>query len=435
MPTAVLAKRLLSEEARALRTRLERLKPFSLTMPMVMAAAISPSAMDAIERHMTLARRNMNALVGWFLGWLSSSEGHRAAASEAQRRFALVRLRFNSILSQFEIFGDVLTHRSQHETGVWVAGLDDVAADALALPGYYQPPEVVCYVDRGHGAAIRRARTRLPGGEESPVAIIRVPRERMVGSGVASSLVHEVGHQAAALLDLPYSLRAVLRRTSSQAPNDFSWRYFDRTISEVIADFWSIARVGIAATIGLIAVVSLPRAFVFAIDLEDPHPFPWIRVKLSCAMGDALFPHPQWAALARAWEALYPLDGLDEPRRELIGQLQARIPSFARLLVDHRPKALRGRSLSEALAVEERQPARLSALFHVLQTTPSRLRDVRPTLAFAVIGQARADGLIAPEEESQLIGNLLTYWATRSALAFSASCAVLPSMRVRQFVN
>ncbi len=48
------------------------------------------------------------------------------------------------------------------------------------------------------GAAIRRARTRLPGGGDNPVAIIRVPRERMVGSGIASSLVHEVGHQAAA---------------------------------------------------------------------------------------------------------------------------------------------------------------------------------------------------------------------------------------------
>ena len=61
------------------------------------------------------------------------------------------------------------------------------------------------------GAAIRRARTRLPGGGENPVAIVRVPRERMVGTGIASSLVHEVGHQAAALLDLVNSLRPILK--------------------------------------------------------------------------------------------------------------------------------------------------------------------------------------------------------------------------------
>ena len=58
-----------------------------------------------------------------------------------------------------------------------------MAADALRLSdGYFEAPPVVCYLDRGHGAAIRRARTRLPGGGESPVAIVRVPRERMIGS-------------------------------------------------------------------------------------------------------------------------------------------------------------------------------------------------------------------------------------------------------------
>ena len=73
-------------------------------------------------------------------------------------------------------FASALTQRSEHSTGVCL--------------------------DRSMGAAIRRARTRLPGGELNPVAIIRVPRERMVGTGIGSSLVHEVGHQGASLLDL-----------------------------------------------------------------------------------------------------------------------------------------------------------------------------------------------------------------------------------------
>ena len=106
------------------------------------------------------------------------------------------------------MFADVITQRSETETGVWLSGLDVVAGDALALPGYYAAPPVICYLDRGIGAAIRRARTRMPGGGENPVAIVRLPRERLVGSGVASSLVHEVGHQAAALLGLVDSLQA-----------------------------------------------------------------------------------------------------------------------------------------------------------------------------------------------------------------------------------
>ena len=100
---------------------------------------------------------------------------------------------------------------------MWLSGLDVVAADALALPGYYDAPPVICYLDRDIGAAIRRARTRMPGGGENPVAIIRVPRERMIGTGIASSLVHEVGHQAAALLDLVDSLRPALRRMQRDA--------------------------------------------------------------------------------------------------------------------------------------------------------------------------------------------------------------------------
>ena len=46
----------------------------------------------------------------------------------------------------------------------------------FAIPGnYYEPPPVICYVDRGQGAAIRRAKTRLPGGRDNPVAVIRIP--------------------------------------------------------------------------------------------------------------------------------------------------------------------------------------------------------------------------------------------------------------------
>ena len=50
-------------------------------------------------------------------------------------------------------------------------------------------------------------------------------------------------------------------------------------------------------------VVSLPRPFVFRPNTDDPHPTPWVRVKLSCAIGEKLFPHPQWARLAALWES------------------------------------------------------------------------------------------------------------------------------------
>jgi hypothetical protein len=252
----------------------------------------------------------------------------------------------------------------------------------LALPRYYEAPPVICYLDRGVGGAIRRARTRLPGGGENPVAVIRIPRERMIGSGIASSLIHEVGHQGAALLGLVPSLQLVLRAKQLDAREPLAWRLWERWISEIVSDFWSVARAGVVSTLGLIGVVSLPRPFVFRINVDDPHPTPWIRVKLSCAIGDGLYPHPQWQRVARLWESYYPIADLDDERRDLLARLEQSLPEFVAVLINHRPKALRGRSLREAMNVERRSPGRLTALFGVWNKAPSQMYRARPVAGF-----------------------------------------------------
>lgn len=421
---------MLDQEARALLARLARVKPFVLSEPMLSAASLLPAAQIAIERFLARGRRELKERVEDFLGWLKG-EGQRASAAEAQRRFVFLRLRFNAVLSQLDLFNHVITQRSENETGVWMSGLDVVSADALALPGYYEAPPVICYLDRGVGAAIRRARTRLPGGGDNPVAIIRVPRERMIGSGIASSLIHEVGHQGAALLGLVPSLRPVLQIMQRERGEPLVWQLWERWISEILSDFWSIARVGVVSTLGLIGVVSLPRPFVFRINVDDPHPTPWIRVKLSCAIGDKLYPHPQWRKVAELWGSYYPLAELDNERRRLITLLEGSIPEFVSVLVDHRPKSLRGHSLGGAMGTEERSPARLTALFGTWNKAPAQMYRAPPSLTFAVLGQAKADGGLSPEDESDLLAKLLTHWAMRSTLDSSAYCAALSQSRVR----
>jgi hypothetical protein len=425
MPTNATASVFLAREARALLQRLARVRPFALEIPSVLAAAVAPAAQTAVEAHMARGRRKLRTMVLGYLRWLQGPQAREASPVQLQARFTFLRLRFNAMLSQFDIFADALVQRTEHDNGVRLSGLDVVAADALRVAGAdFEPPPVICYLDRGHGAAIRRARTRLPGGGENPVAIIRVPRERMIGSGIASSLVHEVGHQAAALLDLVPSLRPLLQALQQKGgPEQLAWTIWDRCISEIVADFWAVAKVGISATTGLMGVVSLPRAFVFRINPDDPHPFPWIRVRLSAAMGRALYPHPQWARLEQLWDAFYPLEGLDASRRQIIAMLLGTMPAFVALMASHRPRALRGRTLADALEVAERQPARLQQLFHTWGGSPLKMRRASPSLVFAVLGQASADGKINPEEESRLLTSLLTYWALRGTLDMSAFCS------------
>jgi hypothetical protein len=423
---------LVEQEARALLARLGRLKPFAMIAPMVMAASVPQAAQTAMENHLIQRRRKLRTLIDEFIGWVRSPRGRSATPTTAQNKLVFLRLRFNAVLSQFHIFADVLTQRSEHEMGVWIAGLDDFAADALSLPGgYYKMPPVVCYVDRGHGGAIRRARTRLPGGDPSPVAIIRIPHERMIGSGIASSLVHETGHEASHLLDLLGPLRKTLglRQKATAGPVPV-WGYWERWISEILADFWGVSKVGVASTLGLMSLVSLPRAFVFRIDTQDPHPTPWIRVKLSCAIGQALYPHAQWDALAELWNVLYPLEGLPENERDTLLMLEAGIPEFVQLLANFRPPSLRGKSLREVMPLTERHPSRLAAYYRDWTAAPSKMRIAPPSLVFAVIGQAKADGKISPEAESKLLADLLSYWAMRSALDTSAICATQPRVRL-----
>jgi hypothetical protein len=426
--TSLYAHWMLDQEARALLARLGRVKPFVMSEPMLLAASLLPATQIAIERFLANGRRELKERIQDFLGWLKG-EGQRASAADAQRRFVFLRLRFNAVLSQLDLFNQVITQRSESENGVWMSGLDVVSADALALPEYYVAPPVVCYLDRGVGAAIRRARTRLPGGGDNPVAIIRVPRERMIGSGIASSLIHEVGHQGAALLGLVPSLRPVLQLMQRKSAEPAVWRLWERWISEIVSDFWSVARVGLASTLGLIGVVSLPRPFVFRLNVDDPHPMPWIRVKLSCAIGDALYPHPQWQKVAELWGSYYPAATLNDELRQLIAQIERAIPEFVSVLVNHRPTSLRGRSLREVMSSEQRSPARLTTLFDVWNKAPAQMYRARPSLAFAVLGQAKADGRLSPEDESDILGKLLTYWAMRSTLDASAYCAALPDLR------
>jgi len=329
------------------------------------------------------------------------------------------------VLTQFDLFADALSQRSERNNGVWLSGLDALASDALALGGHFERPPVVCYLDRGVGAAIRRARTRLPGGGTNPVAIIRVPRERMIGSGVASSLVHEVGHQAAAILGLVDSLRPVLRDRTARAMSreKIAWQCFERWISEIVADFWSVARLGVTSTVGLMGVVSLPRAFVFRLNLDDPHPFPWIRVKLSCSLGRQLYPHPQWDRLSAPWEGFYPLRGLETRTMALLRDMESQLPEFAELLIDHEPDSLGGKALIDVLDVENRLPRRLRGYFTQWVKNPGAMYRAAPTLVFAVLGQRRADGAISPTQESETLARILVHWALKGSLEQGGSTA------------
>jgi hypothetical protein len=245
--------------------------------------------------------------------------------------------------------------------------------------------------------------------------------------------VHEVGHQGASLLDLVTTLRAELQqRAAREGADAVAWQMYERWISEIVADVWSVARVGVASTLGLIGVVSLPRAFVFRVSPDDPHPIPWIRVLLSARIGMALYPSAQWSRIASVWTTLYPLEPVRDPQRALINVLLKTIDEFVMLMLQHRSPSLRGQPLGAVLRSADRSPDALSATWRAWQQRPRELRRAPPTLLFAVVGQARANGQITPETESLLVRQHLARWAASDALRTSSARA---NARVREALD
>lgn len=402
----------LANEAQSLLARLNQVKPFSMTMPMVKGAAVSENALKEIMHLLESSKAELRNNIYKFIEKIKLLKHTASAEQNLQGVYTILKLRFNSILDQLDIFADVLSQRSEHEVGIWLSGLDVLAEDGLkSLLPFTAVPSLMVYLDRGHGAAIRRARTRLPGGDENPVAVIQVPRERMVGSGIASSLIHEVGHQAAALLNFVPNLKETIAQIAAERKGVTAWKYFDRWISEIICDVWAAGHLGVAATLGLMNVLSLPKYFQFRLDLTDPHPAPYVRVYLSYKFGKKLFPHPQWDRLWQMWNTFYPKEGLKPSTLTVLNEIEQEADLFITAVLNLSTAEMKGKRLYELFPLNERTPQQLKHIYQTWKLKQSVLLQLPPTLVFAVIGQAKADLAIDAAIESRVLTSQLKFWA------------------------
>src|SRR5688572_6655479 len=102
MPGLTVASKILEQEARALLTRLVRVKPFALNETMVLAAALAPRAQSVIEEQLLTGRRRLRQDVEGYIRWLHGP-GRGASPADLQRKFTVIRLQFNNVLSQFDL--------------------------------------------------------------------------------------------------------------------------------------------------------------------------------------------------------------------------------------------------------------------------------------------------------------------------------------------
>src|SRR5688572_4240717 len=96
---------------------------------MVPAAAPSVAAMRAVERHVAESIDALVPEIARFLAWVEACP----RPDLAQERCSLLRLRFTLFLDRFDVYSDAITQRSEQPIGVWLAGLDELAEDMLAV--------------------------------------------------------------------------------------------------------------------------------------------------------------------------------------------------------------------------------------------------------------------------------------------------------------
>jgi hypothetical protein len=259
-------------------------------------------------------------------------------------------------------FAEAVKSRTTPKLAAILRGCDVLAGmsmDAVLRPLGRRTPPVLTYIDKGLGASIMRAGLRLWDPESiNPVAAIKLTRH---GLGRPTALIHESGHQVAAIVGWNGELAQLLERGMAPAGAEIS-AIWGSWASEIAADAHAFAHTGFASLAGLHDVVSGDPRSVFDLRLGDPHPVPYLRVLLGVVMSRRFYGAGPWDDLGDAWQAAYPLDSAPRSSRVLIDASLPLLDRAVELTLRTPARCFGGRALVELVDPARVSPAQLAAL-------------------------------------------------------------------------
>jgi hypothetical protein len=284
------------------------------------------------------------------------SELRRAAA--AVQRF---RRRYTLVDITLDFFGDAVNSRTSDQLRAALRTLDRLAETSMTavLERAGKPtPKVLVYADKGVGASILKFDSALwAPGTLNPVAAIKIVRHNLYRP---TSLFHETGHQVAHLTGWTPAVRdAIARAVGSDTGLRTMWTPW---ASEIAADTYAFLHTGYASVAALYDVVGDAET-ILRWPLGDPHPVGWLRTLLGCAFAEESFgERGPWQSLAQAMLVRHPISSAEPAIQPLLARSQQRIRVLARACLAAPVPALRGRPMTDVLAVDRVSPASLAAL-------------------------------------------------------------------------
>ena len=299
----------------------------------------SPAAWHSLERYMGLSiRRHLSTVVTQLVREGDLLQAALAAAVSpadlltVRRQLLNFRNRYTRVEMTLVFFADAINTRTNPKISGYLKACDILAYRSMAmlLDQLGKPtPSALSYFEKGIGAAVLRANLRLwDGTGVNPVAAIKITHHNLLRN---TALIHEAGHQAAAVVGWNEELASKLATGLTGAPAGVREEWASWA-SEIAADAFAFVHTGYAAVAALHDVLAAEDAVVLRHTPGDPHPISYIRVLLGVEMCRQFYGAGPWDDLAQAWVQLYSLQKAQGETRAL---LEASLPLLPRIVRDY----------------------------------------------------------------------------------------------------
>jgi len=328
----------------------------------------SPAAWHSLERYIGLSiRRHLTKVVAQLVREGELLQAALAAAVspvdllKVRRQLLNFRNRYTRVEMTLAFFADAINTRTNPKISGYLNACDILAYRSMAMlldPLGKPTPSALSYFEKGMGAAVLRANLRLwDGTGVNPVAAIKITHHNLL----PTALIHEAGHQVAAVVGWNEELAAKLATGLTGAPVGLPEEWASWA-SEIGADAFAFVHTGYAAVAALHDVVAADDAVVFTHTPGDPHPISYIRVLLGVEMCRQFYGAGPWDDLAQAWVTLYSLQKAPSDTRALLEASIAFLPSIVRITLREPMRAFDGRPLAALINPDRVKPEALLAM-------------------------------------------------------------------------
>jgi hypothetical protein len=329
----------------------------------------SPTAWHGLERYLGLSiRQHLTTVVTQLVHEGDLLQAALAAAASPadmmtlRSQLLVFRDRYGRVETTLMFFADAINTRTNPKISGYLKACDILAyrSMALVLDQLGKPvPSALTYLQKGMGAAVLRANLRLwDGTGVNPVAAIAITHQNLLRN---TALIHEAGHQAAAVVGWNEELASMLATGLTGAPTGVAQEWAGWA-SEIGADGFAFVHTGYASVAALHDVLAGDDAMVLRHTPGDPHPISYIRVLLGMEMCRQFYGGGPWEDLAAAWTELYSLQRAQGATRTLLQASLPLLPRIVQITLREPMRAFGGRALAALVSPERVKPEALLAM-------------------------------------------------------------------------